>query len=65
MEAMRTEVFIGSTKNWETNLSEILDQRNVKSLLYAPRTVIGQAIENHLKNYRHRHRRKIRGVKYF
>jgi L-lactate dehydrogenase complex protein LldG len=51
MEAMRTEVFIGSTKNWETNLSEILDQRNVKSLLYAPRTVIGQAIENHLKNY--------------
>ncbi|MEE4604534.1 MAG: lactate utilization protein [Desulfobacteraceae bacterium] len=51
MEAMRTEVYIGSTKNWETNLSEILDQRNVKSLLYAPRTVIGQAIENHLKNY--------------
>ena len=50
MEAMRTEVYIGSTKNWETNLSEILDQRKVKSLLYAPRTDIGQSLENHWKN---------------
>jgi L-lactate dehydrogenase complex protein LldG len=49
MEAMRTEVYIGSAKIWETNLAEILDQRNVKSLLYAPRTDIGQALENHRK----------------
>ena len=50
MEAMRTEVYIGSAKNWETNLAEILDRRNVKSLLYAPRTDIGLALENHWKN---------------
>ena len=50
MEAMRTEVYIGSAKNWETNLAEILDQRNVKSLLYAPRTDIGQALENYREN---------------
>lgn len=50
MEAMRTEVYIGSAKIWETNLAEILDQRNVKSLLYAPSTDIGQALENHWKN---------------
>ena len=50
MEAMRTEVYIGSAKNWETNLAEILDQRNVKSLLYAPRTDIGQALEDYWEN---------------
>ena len=50
MEAMRTEVHIGSAKNWETNLAGILNQRNVESLLYAPRTDIGQAIENYWEN---------------
>ena len=50
MEAMRTEVYIGSAKSWETNLAEILDQRNIKNLLYAPRTDIGRALENHWKN---------------
>jgi len=50
MEAMRTEVHIGSAKNWETSLAGILDQRKVKSLLYAPRTDIGQSLENHWKN---------------
>ncbi|MGD8661030.1 MAG: LUD domain-containing protein, partial [Desulfobacterales bacterium] len=50
MEAMRTEVYIGSAKSWETNLAEILDQRNIKKLLYAPRTDIGRALENHWKN---------------
>ncbi len=50
MEAMRTEVHIGAAKNWETNLAEILDQRKVKSLLYAPRTDIGQSVENHWKS---------------
>jgi L-lactate dehydrogenase complex protein LldG len=50
MEAMRTEVHIGAAKNWETNLAEILNQRKVKSLLYAPRTDIGQSLENHWKN---------------
>ena len=50
MEAMRTEVHFTAANNWETKLSEILDQRNVKSLLYAPRTDIGQSLENHWKN---------------
>ncbi len=50
MEAMRTEVYIGSAKNWEASLAGILDQRKVKSLLYAPRTDIGQALENHWKD---------------
>ena len=50
MEAMRTEVHIGSAKNWEIRLARILDQRKVKSLLYAPRTDIGQSLVNHWKN---------------
>jgi L-lactate dehydrogenase complex protein LldG len=50
MEAMRTEVHIGAAKNWEINLAGILDQRKVKSLLYAPRTDIGQSLENHWRN---------------
>jgi L-lactate dehydrogenase complex protein LldG len=50
MEAMRTEVHIGAAKSWETNLSGVLNQRKVKSLLYAPQTDIGQFIENHWKN---------------
>ena len=50
MEAMRTEVYICSVKNWENNLAEILRQRNVKSLLYAPQTDIGQALENYWEN---------------
>jgi L-lactate dehydrogenase complex protein LldG len=50
LEAMRTEVHIGAAKGWETNLSEVLNQRKVKSLLYAPQTDIGQSIENHWKN---------------
>jgi L-lactate dehydrogenase complex protein LldG len=50
MEAMRTEVHFAAANNWETKLSEILDQRKVKSLLYAPRTDIGQSLETHWKN---------------
>ena len=50
MEAMRTEVYICSAESWETKVTEILKARNVKSLLYAPRTDIGQSLENHLKN---------------
>ncbi len=51
MEAMRTEMHISAAENWEAKVTEILTKRQVKSLLYAPRTDIGQSLENHLKNH--------------
>ena len=51
MEAMRTEVHICGAENWEAKVTEILTNRQVKSLLYAPRTDIGQSLENHLKTH--------------
>jgi L-lactate dehydrogenase complex protein LldG len=45
MEAMRTEVHLAGAKNWVDTVKDILIKREVKSLLYAPRTEIGKAFE--------------------
>lgn len=50
MEAMRTEVHITSGKNWTIKVKDILEKRKVKSLLYAPRTDIGHALEQQAEN---------------
>jgi L-lactate dehydrogenase complex protein LldG len=50
MEAMRTEVHVTGTDNWIDKVGDVLKQREVKSLLYAPRTEIGKALENQLEN---------------
>jgi L-lactate dehydrogenase complex protein LldG len=50
MEAMRTEVHLTGTKNWVNTAKDILKKREVKSLLYAPRTEIGKALEQQEKN---------------
>jgi len=44
MEAMRTEVHITAAKTWITTIEDILKKRDVNSLLFAPRTDIGQAL---------------------
>ena len=46
MEAMRTEVHLCSAKNWANTVKDILKKREVKRLLYAPRTEIGKALEH-------------------
>ena len=50
MEAMRTEVHFTGAKNWVNTVKDILKKREVKSLLYAPRTVIGETLEHHCGN---------------
>jgi L-lactate dehydrogenase complex protein LldG len=50
MEAMRTEVYITGAENWIATFRDVLKEREVKSLLYAPRTDIGQALEHQLAN---------------
>ena len=50
MEAMRTEVHITAAKTWITTIEDILKKRDVKSLLYAPRTVIGEALSGQWEN---------------
>jgi L-lactate dehydrogenase complex protein LldG len=47
MEAMRTEVHITGAQNWAHKLEEILKQRGLKSLVYPPRTVLGDTLESH------------------
>ena len=46
MEAMRTEVHFTGAKNWVNTVKNILKKREVKRLLYAPRTEIGKALEH-------------------
>ena len=46
MEAMRTEVHITEGKNWLNTVENILKEREIKSLLYAPETDIGKALAN-------------------
>lgn len=46
MEAMRTEVYITGAQTWLAKLAEVLTQRNVKRLLYGPRSPIGEALQN-------------------
>jgi len=46
MEAMRTEVHITSEREWLGLLEDILRQRNIKDLLYGPRSPIGEALQH-------------------
>ena len=46
MEAMRTEVHITGEQTWPAKLAEVLTQRNVKRLLYGPRSPIGETLQN-------------------
>jgi L-lactate dehydrogenase complex protein LldG len=46
MEAMRTEVYITGSNNWIDKVKDVLKNREIKSLLYAPRTDIGKALEH-------------------
>jgi len=50
MEAMRTEVYITTEQDWPGKLAEILRQRNIKDLLYGPRTPIGEALQQKWQN---------------
>jgi L-lactate dehydrogenase complex protein LldG len=47
MEAMRTEVHLSSAQNWANTVKDILKKRELKSLLYAPRTVVGETLAHH------------------
>jgi len=46
MEAMRTEVHITGAENWIDTVEDVLKIREVKRLLYAPRTEIGKMLEH-------------------
>ena len=50
MEAMRTEVHITSQQDWLGLLEDILRQRSIKDLLYAPQSPIGAALEQKWQN---------------
>ena len=47
MEAVRTEVHVVDTQNWIESLKGILQKREIKTLLYAPQTMIGDTLEKH------------------
>jgi L-lactate dehydrogenase complex protein LldG len=44
MEAMRTEVHLTEAQKWIHKLEEILKSRELKSLLYPPRTALGDSL---------------------
>ena len=46
MEAVRSEVHVVKRQDWITKLKDILKQKDVKSLLYAPDTDIGKTLES-------------------
>jgi len=46
MEAVRTEVHVVGTQNWIEPLKGILKRREIKTLLYAPQTPIGDTLKN-------------------
>ncbi len=46
MEAVRSEIHVVRTDAWVDKLREILRQRQVKSLLYAPQTEIGEILNS-------------------
>jgi L-lactate dehydrogenase complex protein LldG len=46
MEAVRSEIHVVRTDAWVDKLKEILRQRQVKSLLYAPQTEIGKILNS-------------------
>jgi L-lactate dehydrogenase complex protein LldG len=44
MEAVRAEVHISTTDRWTGDLLDIVQQKNIRSLLYAPDTDIGKKV---------------------
>jgi len=44
MEAVRTEVYIAPSNAWIETLKEIVRRKNIRSLLFAPQTDLGDAI---------------------
>ncbi len=50
MEAMRTEVYLIDTGNWVTTVKDILKKREIKSLLYAHRTAVGETLARNWGN---------------
>jgi len=52
MEAMRTEVHVTDAQNWIHKLEEILQTRELKSLVYPPQTTLGDTLESHWGNDR-------------
>ena len=50
MEAMRTEVHITTEQDWPGLLEDISRQRQIKDLLYGPRTPIGEALQQKWQN---------------
>ena len=46
MEAVRSEVHVVRRQDWITKLKDILEQKDVESLLYAPDTDIGKTLES-------------------
>jgi L-lactate dehydrogenase complex protein LldG len=50
MEAMRTEVHLTGAENWVNTVKDIFKKREVKSLLFAPRTAIGETLAHHWRN---------------
>lgn len=46
MEAVRSEVHVVKSENWVDKLKEVLRKRELSTLLYAPETKIGEALEN-------------------
>jgi L-lactate dehydrogenase complex protein LldG len=47
MEAVRTEVHVVEAQNWIEPLKDILKKREIKTLLYAPQTAIGDTLQKH------------------
>ena len=47
MRAVRTEVHIIEARNWIEPLKGILNKREIKTLLYAPQTAIGETLQKH------------------
>ena len=47
MEAVRTEVLVVEAQNWIKPLKGILKKREIKTLLYAPQTAIGDTLQKH------------------
>ena len=45
METVRSEVHISTADTWIADLKEIVRQKNIRSMLFAPRTDLGQSIE--------------------
>ncbi|MDM8538103.1 LUD domain-containing protein [Desulfobacterales bacterium HSG17] len=49
MEAVRSEVHVVNQDTWIENLKQILKDKNINSLVYAPETEMGKLLENSLK----------------